>query len=167
MVFKETENMIPEAFWSRMKKVQTIHRRLYDRGMGWIVGKIILLLTHTGRKSGAVYVTPLQYEKIDGVYYVAAGRGPRADWFRNVQANPCVHVRVGRQEFDCTAEAVTEPERAADFLEYRLKRHPLMLGLMMKIAHKLPMRPGRSQLLELGKTTPMVILRPPKRMESK
>jgi hypothetical protein len=37
----------------------------------------------------------------------------------------------------------------------------------MKIAHKLPMRPGRSQLLELGKTTPMVILRPPKRMESK
>lgn len=158
--------MIPDTFWSRMKRVQAIHKRLYDSGKGWIIGKIILLLTHTGRKSGSAYVTPLQYEKIDGAYYVGAGRGPKADWFRNVQANPCVHVRVNREEFDCTAEAVTEPERAADFLEYRLKQHPLMVGLMLKFAHKLPMRPSRSQLVELGKATPMVILRPPKRMES-
>ncbi len=157
--------MISETFWERMKNIQTIHKRLYDSGKGWIIGKLILLLTHTGRKSGNVYVTPLQYERLDGAYVVGAGRGPKADWFRNVQANPCVHVRVGRSEFDCTAEPVTQPERVADFLEYRLKRHPLMLGLMMKFAHKLPMRPSRSQLVELGKSTPLVILRPPKEVK--
>jgi hypothetical protein len=59
------------------------------------------------------------------------------------------------------AEPVTDPERVADFLQYRLKRHPLMIGLIMKIAHKLPMRPSRAQLLELGKSTPLVILHPP------
>ncbi len=154
--------MIPDAFWGRMKNVQTIHKRLYDSGRGWIIGKIILLLTHSGRKSGKAYTTPLQYEKVDGAYCVGAGRGAKADWFRNVMANPCVHVRVGRKEFDCMAEPVTEPERVADFLEYRLQRHPLMLGLMMKFAHKLPMRPSRAQLVELGRATPMVILRPPK-----
>ncbi len=153
--------MISDTFWQRMKNIQTIHKRLYDSGNGWIVGRLILLLTHTGRKTGSTYVTPLQYEKLDGTYVVGAGRGPKADWFRNVQANPCVHVRVGREEFDCIAEPVTEPERVAGFLETRLKRHPLMLGLMMKLAHKLPMRPSRAQLLALAPSTPLVILRPP------
>lgn len=152
--------MLPDSFWQRMKPVQTIHKRLYDSGKGWIVGKFILLLTHTGRKSGNRYNTPLQYEKIDGAYCVGAGRGPRADWFCNLLADPHVHVRVDRVEFDCVAEPVTDPDRVADFLEYRLKRHPLMIGLMMKFAHHLPMRPSRHQLLELGKSTPLVILRP-------
>ena len=80
--------MIPDSFWNRMKNVQNIHRRLYASGKGWIVGKFILLLTHTGRKSGTRYVTLLQYEKVDGAYCVGAGRGPKADWFRNLLADP-------------------------------------------------------------------------------
>jgi deazaflavin-dependent oxidoreductase (nitroreductase family) len=153
--------MIPDSFWNRMKNVQSIHKRLYASGRGWIVGKFILLLTHTGRKSGAHYATPLQYEKIGSAYCVGVGRGPKADWFRNLQADPHVHVQVGRYEFDSLAEPVTDPERVAEFLAYRLKHHPFMIGLMMKFAHKLPMRPSRDQLLELGKSTPLVILRPP------
>lgn len=156
--------MIPDSFWKRMKNIQGIHRRLYASGKGWIVGKFILLLTHTGRKSGTRYVTPLQYEKIDGAYCVGAGRGPKADWFRNLLADPRVHIQVDRCEFDCVAEPVTDPQRVADFLEYRLKRHPLMIGLMLKFAHKLPMQPSRAQFLELSKSTPLVILRPPQEL---
>lgn len=152
--------MLPTSFWNRMKNIQRIHTQLYDSGKGWIIGKFILLLTHTGRRSGTRYVTPLQYEKIDGAYYVGAGRGPKADWFRNILVEPQVHVRVGREEFDCVAEPVTDPERAADFLEYRLKHHPLLIGLILKFAHKLPMHPSRAQLLELGRFTPLVILHP-------
>ncbi len=154
--------MISGTFWQKMKTIQGVHKRLYDSGKGWIIGRLILLLGHTGRKSGKRYVTPLQYEKIDGAYVVGAGRGYQADWVRNIQADPRVHVQVGRIQFDCQAEPVCEPERAADFLEYRLKRHPLMLGLIMKFAHKLPMHPSRAQLVELASSTPMVILRPPK-----
>ncbi len=143
-----------------MKTVQTIHQRLYDSGKGWIIGKFILLLTHTGRKSGIRYITPLQYEKIAGAYYVGVARGLKADWFRNIQANPHVNIRVDRTEFDCVAEPVTDPDRVADFLEYRLKRHPFMVGLILKFANKFPMRPSRAQLLELSNSTPLVILRP-------
>jgi deazaflavin-dependent oxidoreductase (nitroreductase family) len=151
--------MIPDFIWKRMKTIQHIHTRLYESGQGWIVGKFILLLTHSGRKTGNRYDTPLQYEKIGGAYCVAAGRGPKADWFCNIQADPHVHVRVDRVEFDCLAEPVTDPEKVADFLEYRLKRHPFMVGLIMKFAHKLPLRPTRAQLLELSKSTPLVILK--------
>jgi deazaflavin-dependent oxidoreductase (nitroreductase family) len=151
--------MIPDEFWSRIKNVQRIHQRLYDSGKGWIVGWLILLLRHTGRKSGKQYATPLQYEKIDGVYYIGAARGTNADWFRNIQVNPQVQVSVGRKNFKALAEPVTDPEKVADFLAYRLKHHPLMIGLMMKM-HKLPIRPSREQLLELGRTTAIVILHP-------
>jgi deazaflavin-dependent oxidoreductase (nitroreductase family) len=154
-------NMIPDSFWKRMKNIQRIHLRLYAGGKGWIVGRFILLLTHTGRKSGTRYVTPLQYEKIDGAYCVGAGRGLKADWYRNILADPHVVIQVDRCEFDCVAEPVTDPDRVADFLEYRRKLHPLMIGLMMKFAHQLPMHPSRAQFLELSKSTPMVILRPP------
>lgn len=151
--------MIPDGFWKSIRNVQRIHQRLYDLGLGWIVGRLILLLRHTGRRSGRRYATPLQYELIDGAYYLGAARGPQADWFRNVQADPKVEVSVGRLTFKAQAEPVTDPQRVADFLAYRLERHPLMIGLMMKM-HKLPMKPGRDQLLELGSATALVILHP-------
>ncbi len=144
-----------------MKAVQRVHLRLYAIGRGWIVGGFILLLTHTGRKTGNRYVTPLQYEKIDGAYCVGAGRGSSADWFRNILVNPLVHVQVSQFEFDCQAEPVTDLDKVMDFLEYRRKHHPFMIGLIMKFAHRLPMHPTRAQILELSKSTPMVILRPP------
>jgi deazaflavin-dependent oxidoreductase (nitroreductase family) len=151
--------MIPDKFWKRIKNVQSIHQRLYDSGKGWLVGWLILLLRHTGRRSGKRYATPVQYEKIGDDYYVGAARGANADWFRNIRANPQVEFSVGRKTFKALAEPVTDPERVANFLAYRLRRHPLMIGLMMKM-HHLPMRPNREQLLELGKATALVILHP-------
>ena len=151
--------MIPEGFWKRMKRIQRIHLYLYESGRGWILGKLILILFHAGRKSGKRYATPLQYELIDGSYYVGAARGLQADWFRNVAHNPTVDVAVGLASFTAYAECVTDPERVAAFLTYRIEKHPLMIGLMMKL-HKLPMKPSREQLLALGNTTALVILHP-------
>lgn len=151
--------ILPDIFWSRIKKVQRIHQRLYSAGLGWIVGWIILLMDHTGRRSGTRYATPLQYEKIDDLYYVGAGRGPKADWYRNIQVNPEVHVQVGRVAFDARAECICEADKVEKFLKNRFKRHPLMMGLMMRF-HNLPLRPNDDQLLELGKTLAIVALHP-------
>jgi deazaflavin-dependent oxidoreductase (nitroreductase family) len=151
--------ILPDGFWAKIRNVQRIHQHLYAAGKGWAVGWIILLLEHTGRKSGQRYATPLQYEKIDGLFYVGAGRGTKADWYRNILVNPEVHVQVGRVAFDGWAEPVTDPQQVVAFLEYRFKRHPIMMGLMMKI-HKLPMRPDDSQLESLAGTLAIVILHP-------
>ncbi len=146
--------------WTRIKNVQKIHRLLYAMGLGPVIGRFILLLTTTGRKSGLQRVTPLQYEKIDADYYVGAARGLKADWVRNLQSHPCVEVRVGARRLQATAEVVTDPGRFADFLEVRLQRHPWMIGLIMQKAHGLPRRPSRAQLEELAKSEVFVILHP-------
>lgn len=146
--------------WQRMKHIQKIHRVLYALGLGPIVGRIILLLTTTGRRSGLKRVTPLQYEEIDGTYYLGAARGLQADWVRNIQANPQVEVRVGAKQFTGQAEVVTDASRFADFLEVRLERHPCVVGLMMEKVHHLPKRPSRKQLEGLAAAEALVIVHP-------
>jgi F420H(2)-dependent quinone reductase len=106
--------------WQRMKNIQKLHRVLYAIGLGPIIGRIILLLTTVGRKTGLKRVTPLQYEEIEGKYYLGSARGLQADWVRNIQCNPQVDVRVKSLRFHGQAEVVTEPARIADFIEVRL-----------------------------------------------
>ena len=151
--------------WQRMKHIQKLHRVMYAIGLGPIVGRIILLLTTTGRKSGLKRVTPLQYEEIDGKYYLGAARGLHADWVRNIQANSQVEVRVKSSTFHGQAEVVTDPGRLADFVEVRLQRHPFMIGLIMQKAHGLPRQPSREQLEKLTEKEALVIISPIEELE--
>ncbi len=132
---------------------------LYRLGLGRVVGRMVLLLTTTGRKSGLARVTPLQYEEVDGAIYVASARGARADWFRNILAQRCVRVRIGAREFEALAEPVTDPCRIANFLELRLQRHPRVVGAILKSAG-VPASPTRAELEAYAGQLAMVILRP-------
>jgi deazaflavin-dependent oxidoreductase (nitroreductase family) len=143
-----------------MKNIQKIHRVLYALGFGPILGRIILLLTTIGRKTGLKRVTPLQYEEIDGKLYLGAARGLQADWVRNIQCNPQVEVRVKSMRFHGQAEVVTEPGRIADFIEVRLQRHPFMIGTIMQRAYGLPKQPSREQLVKLAEKEALVIITP-------
>src|SRR3972149_12205956 len=137
--------------WAKMKNIQKIYRALYAIGLGPLIGRIILLLTTTGRRSGKKRVTPLQYEMIGNDFYLGSARGTKSDWVRNIQLNPQVEVRVGAKYFHGTAEVITDPSKFADFMEVRLERHPFMIGLIMEKAHGLPRPPTRKQLEGLAK----------------
>jgi deazaflavin-dependent oxidoreductase (nitroreductase family) len=118
----------------------------------------VLLLTTIGRKSGLPRVTPLQYEEVDGAFYVAAGRGQAADWFRNILANPTVKVQIRNEQLEALAEPVTDPCRIADFLELRLRRHPFMFRLML-LSEGLIFT-NRSALERFAREKALVIIRP-------
>jgi deazaflavin-dependent oxidoreductase (nitroreductase family) len=115
--------------------MRTLNRRLATQVIGRRRGprRVVLLLTTIGRKSGQPRVTPLQYEEEQGVIYVASARGPHADWFRNIQANPRVKVQIADRVFEGLAEPIVDPARIADFLLLRLKRHPIMMRAMLAL----------------------------------
>jgi len=48
----------------------------------------IMVITHTGRKSGRKYRTPVNFAILDGDVYCIAGFGVIADWYRNLLVNP-------------------------------------------------------------------------------
>ena len=107
---------------------------LYAIGLGPIYGRLVLLLTTTGRKTGKPRVTPLQYEEMDGKIYLASARGTHADWYRNIVANPTVSIRVKSRHIQGQGEPVTDVKRIADYLEMRLEKHPRMMKALMKRA---------------------------------
>lgn len=120
-------------------------RLAYALGLGSLIGGTVLLLTTIGRKSGRPRTTPLQYEEIDGTIYLGSARGAAADWYRNITADPHVNVQVKNRRFDGLAEPTTDVGRMTDYLALRLKRHPRMIGGMLR-AEGLPPSPTREQL---------------------
>lgn len=150
--------MSTKTIYHRMKGLNARMAANYQRGFG--PTRVVLLLTTTGRKSGQPRVTPLQFEEVDGDYYIASARGQEADWFKNIRATPEVHVQVRDREFDATAEPVTDPIRIADFIELRLKRHPVMIRLIMHLFDGLPLRFTRADLEKFCQEKALVILKP-------
>ncbi len=86
------ENRCAVIFWRSLRR---LNRRVVSRyGPRFKAAEIVLLLTTTGRTSGLPRITPLQFEESGGLIYVSAARGQNADWFRNLQADPHVEVRI-------------------------------------------------------------------------
>jgi deazaflavin-dependent oxidoreductase (nitroreductase family) len=83
------------------------------------VGGRIMVLGHTGRRSGLTRRTPLNYALIDGDVLCTAGFGSRTDWYRNVIADPVVEVWLPGARWSGLAEDVTD--------------HPGSLGLMRQV----------------------------------
>lgn len=69
---------------------------------------MFLYLTTTGRVSGQPREIEIWFTERDGRFYLIAEHRERANWVRNIQAQPQVNVRVGDRRFDATARIVRE-----------------------------------------------------------
>lgn len=134
-------------------------RLLYAVGLGALYGRLVLLLTTTGRRTGKPRITPLQYERVGGTFVVGSARGAQADWYRNLTTEPRVEVRVRRSRFSGTAETCIDPARIADFLELRLKNHPRLIGRILRF-RGVPANPTRAQLEAYASGLAMVTITP-------
>jgi deazaflavin-dependent oxidoreductase (nitroreductase family) len=150
--------MTQKTLYHRLKPFNARMIENYKNGKG--PGGVVLLLTTTGRKSGLPRSTPLQYEEYNDRVYVASARGQQSDWYRNILANPSVHVQIQQREFDALAEPITDPVCIADFLEERLRRHPVMVRLIMCLFDGLPLRATRADLEKLAAQKVLVALHP-------
>jgi len=105
---------------------------IYRLRLGRLIGGLVLLLVTQGRRTGLRRVVPLQYEWVDGEVFLASIRGAKADWYQNIVANSSVELIIGAKHLEGLAEPTTDIERITDFLELRLDRHPLMVGLILR-----------------------------------
>jgi deazaflavin-dependent oxidoreductase (nitroreductase family) len=77
-------------------------------------GRPLLILHHTGAKTGAVRATPLVYQDVDDGYAIFASKGgapTNPDWFHNIVANPKVKVELGADTIEATARVLDGAER--------------------------------------------------------
>jgi len=101
---------------------------------GMFEGMPILLVHHTGAKTGTERVNPVAYQKLDNGYAIFASKGgapTSPDWYHNLLANPKASVEVGTDSFDVLAREAkgderdriwtTQKERIPSFAEYEEK----------------------------------------------
>ncbi len=81
----------------------------------------IMVLVHTGRKSGLTRRTPLNFARIGDGIYCLAGFGPNAHWYKNVKANPQVEVWLPDGWWAGMAQEVTERDDHLQILRAVLK----------------------------------------------
>lgn len=76
--------------------VARLNRRYLNRVMVRLAGHgPFVELEHVGRRSGAVYRTPLLAFRKGGTVTIALTYGPRVDWLRNIRATEGCRVHLG------------------------------------------------------------------------
>ena len=101
---------------------------------GMFEGMPLLLLHHTGAKSGKSRINPLAYQADGGRYVIfasKAGAPTNPDWYHNLKAQPNVTIEVGTDTIDVVASEATgeererlyrtQAERVPQFAEYETK----------------------------------------------
>ena len=78
---------------------------------GMFEGSPMILVTHTGRRSGRRITTPLVYTRDGDDVVIIASKGGADEhplWYLNMQADPNVHVELGDDAWDATARVLQD-----------------------------------------------------------
>ena len=111
-----------------------IPRIPYKMGLGRIfLGKRILLLGTRGRKTKKLRITPLQYDIYKDRYIVGSMRGIHSDWFKNIQKDNSVLIKIGDKSYKGVATPITDTKKNLAYLKFRLLKHPFMIRTILKL----------------------------------
>jgi len=102
---------------------------------GGFEGLPLVLVHHTGAKSGVERVNPLAYQRLDddsvAVFASKGGAPTNPDWYYNLVANPRTIIEIGTERYDVIARVATGDERrriweaqkkaVSNFAEYEVK----------------------------------------------
>jgi deazaflavin-dependent oxidoreductase (nitroreductase family) len=126
-------------------------RWFYQLGLGWVLGHRVAQLTHRGRKSGQLRRTILEvlhYDPQTHEVLVVSGWEGKTDWYRNIEHERALEVRIGRVACRPVQEFLSREETAQLILTL-FRRHPRearVVGSLLGFDPKAPDAALRSQI---------------------
>jgi deazaflavin-dependent oxidoreductase (nitroreductase family) len=107
-------------------------------------GAPVLLLHHTGAKSGTERVNPLMYQQVGDSYAIFASRGgapSNPDWYYNLVAHPDTTIEMGSDTITVRARVANPGERepiwskqkkdVPGFAEYETNAAPRVIPVIL------------------------------------
>lgn len=95
-------------------------------GLGWLLGRQFLVVTHRGRRSGLIRrtgVMVLHEDRLTGEVIVAAGK-LKSDWYRNIQAEPALSVAIAGRRFT-PIQRLLPVEELASHIAWSRRHNPV------------------------------------------
>ena len=121
----------PPAFMLPFMKMPLL---LYRLGLGRMLGKRFMLLTHKGRRSGKVYRSVLAVLRFDEKTreILAVSPWSASHWYRNIQAAPALEVETNGVRYAPVQRSLSPEEIAALFITFR-QEHPIFSRMVARI----------------------------------
>jgi deazaflavin-dependent oxidoreductase (nitroreductase family) len=125
---KDKPNMMalyPKTEWMRLLfRAPILSWRL---GLGPLVGKVAMILTTIGRKTGLPRHTMVECHTINGKKYAPCAYGEKADYYQNILVDPRVTVQSADGTQSMIASRVTSDEELTAFFRHGMDFAPGML----------------------------------------
>lgn len=110
---------VADRSWPVLKRVMHAHAMIYRATNGRIGGRMpglpsLLLLDHTGRRSGKRRTTPLVYMPDDENLLIVASKGgypSHPGWLHNLRAHPDTEVQIESRRIEVHAREASAEER--------------------------------------------------------
>jgi len=122
--------------------ILAFNRKLIEdfRTQGAPEGRQLLLLTTTGRRTGQKRTSPMMYVRDgDRLMVIASNNGADGHpmWYRNLLADPRVHVEIGNTEFDATAAPLVGDDHAQVFARI-VASYPFFAEHQSRVSREIP-----------------------------
>jgi deazaflavin-dependent oxidoreductase (nitroreductase family) len=134
---------------------------VYRHGLGGLLGKRFVCLTHTGRKTGRrrqVVLEVVRFDEDSGICIVAAGFGSQSDWVRNITGDPLIIFTIGSVTRYGLAERLSPQEAGEELASYAGRYPAAWRELVRFMGYRLD--GTEEDLRALGQLIPMFRFRP-------
>lgn len=121
----------PDNRWKRM--LWRTPLVLWRMGFGPLLGRYLMVVTATGRKSGLPRRAMVEYHEFDGKKVVPCAFGERAQWYRNITADPRVTIQTADGVEHVRARRISDPEELIASYEVMHRRNPVMLDAYLRM----------------------------------
>lgn len=102
---------------------------LYRAGLGWLLGRRLVMIEHVGRKSGEPrFVVVEVVERTGRALRVASGFGAKAQWYRNLRANGVAFLSTGGVRRERVAVTLLDDDGSDEVLTRYAAVHPAAWG---------------------------------------
>ena len=112
---------------------------LYRLGLGFLVGRLFMVLTTVGRKSGQPRRTAIEFHEFKGRRYVFSAWGTKADWYHNIQSNPLTTIQTWRGAESVQARRLTSDPELTEAFEFAMS-NPTMRTVMRSAGFDLTLK---------------------------
>lgn len=79
-------------------------------------GGYVMVIKHKGRNTGKTHYAPVNYTIIEDDIYCVAALGQKADWYRNLLADPEVEVWLPDSRWAGVAEDISDSQNRVDLI---------------------------------------------------
>lgn len=123
---EKMQSFYPKSEFAKMvTKLPILTWRL---GLGPIAGRLFMIITHTGRKTGNPHQTMVEYHTMNGIKYVVCAFGVKTQWYRNIMADPRVTIQTSDGTEHMVAVRVTQDDELISVFNLMMRKDPPIMN---------------------------------------